>query len=134
MAETQPKQPKPPKTPSTTEMLTTPIAPIPQVDDAGNALQFEHLKKMFEMIYSKDDVEVKTDINSPQIIALTKGKIFADRYNCSIMQSLCQNIMTLSISKNRQSRKEFTEISKSMNASPMVEAEPPSIRQRLIGS
>ena len=98
----------------------------------GLDVKDEYLLKIISEIYSKDNVEVKTDINAKQINAITKGLLFAERYKCNIMKSLCNNIMTLSISKDRKSRKEFTEISKSIST-PYEEESEPTLRKRLIG-
>lgn len=124
--------PKPPKTPSTTSLLTEVPQVAPSAETAPNA-NLMNMKEVLSEVYSKADVEVKTDINNAQIIALSKGEIFAQRYQCTIMRDLCQTIMTLSISKDRKSRKESTEIVKSMNTMPQLTEEPPTIRRRLLG-
>ena len=91
----------------------------------------EYLLKIIDEIYSDKNVEVKTDLNERQILAITRGQLFAERYNCDIMDKLCNKIMKLSISKNRLSRKEFTEISKSITEPSEMEAPPITMRQRL---
>jgi len=131
--------PKSNKTAETTLMLTTP-ADLPManaqsgaVADPAAQLQFEHLKKMFDEIYSKADVEVKTDINAAQIIALSKGLIYAGRYKNTMMAELCQTVMTLSISKDRKSRGEFTKIAQGVTSPQMPIEERPTLRRRLMG-
>jgi len=79
-------------------------------------VQQEHLTKIIGEIYSKENIEVKTDINMPQINALTKAIVYADRFNSPMVAQVAQKYMELSISKDRKGRKEFTEISRSMNA------------------
>lgn len=90
------------------------------------------MAEVSKQIFSKDDIEVKTDINTAQINALTKGKLFAKTFNCSIMDDLCEQIMLLSVSKDRRSRKEFTEISKNQMFDNN-QIQQPSISQRLLG-
>ena len=92
----------------------------------------EHLLKIIDEIYSKDNIQLKTDVTIPQINALTKGLLFGKRYNCSLMDDLCDTMMQLLVSKGRQSRKEFTDISKSMQPHN-EELEQPRLDKRLFG-
>ena len=48
------------------------------------------------------------------------------------MDRYCNKLMTLSVSKDRKSRGEFTEISKSIN-NPVEYEEAPTIKKRLLG-
>lgn len=89
------------------------------------------MQEVSKQIFSKNDIELKTDINVPQINALTKGMLYADTYNVGIMKELCKWIMILSVSKDRRSRKEFTEISK--NLQPDSTDLTPTLKQRLLG-
>jgi hypothetical protein len=47
------------------------------------------------------------------------------------MEELCNNIMILSVSKDRKGRKEFTEISKSIHSTE--EEFNPTLKRRLMG-
>ena len=100
-------------------------------NEVDSTARDEYLLKIIDEVYSKENIEVKTDLNVKQINAINKGKLFADRYNCTLLDDLCQNTMILSVSKDRKGRKEFTEISKSIN-SPQEE-ELPTLGTRLLG-
>jgi len=89
------------------------------------------MKEVSNQIFSKTDVEVKSDLNTAQINALTKGKLFAETFNVSIMDRLCYWQMLLPISKNRGSRKEFADISKNMH--PDNQEMQPTLKTRLLG-
>ena len=89
------------------------------------------MQEVSKQIFSKVDVEVKSDLNAAQINALTKGKLFAETFNVSIMDRLCYWQMLLPISKNRGSRKEFADISKNMH--PDNSEMTPTLKQRLLG-
>ena len=116
-------------TPKITAFLLTPQDnPTATKDNVRD----EHLLKIIDEIYSEDHIEIKTDLNVPQINAITKGLLFAERYNCTLMGDLCNTMMKLLVSKNRQSRKEFTEISKSMQPHNEEQA-PPTLDKRLFG-
>jgi hypothetical protein len=89
------------------------------------------MQEVSKQIFSKNDIELKTDINTMQINALTKGLLYAETYNVSIMKNLCDWQMILAVSKDRRSRKEFTEISKNLQPDPGELT--PSLKQRLLG-
>jgi hypothetical protein len=89
------------------------------------------MKEVSNQIFSMENIEIKTDLNVAQINALTKGKLFAKHFNCTIMDDLCNTIMTLSVSKNRGSRKEFVDISKNMH--PDNNEMQPTLKTRLLG-
>jgi hypothetical protein len=95
---------------------------------APASLHDEHLLKIIDEIYSKKNIEVKTDLSIRQIMAISKGLLFADRYKCKIMRDFCNKIMILSVSKDRKSRKEFTDISSSMRPEQPAQV---SLPQRL---
>lgn len=94
------------------------------------SLKDKHYAKLLEEIYSTNNIDLKTDLNQKQINAITKGKLFANTYNCQIMMDLCNLHETLLISKNRAGRKEFIEMSKSVTTD---DAFSPSIKERLLG-
>jgi hypothetical protein len=90
----------------------------------------KHLEMIFQQIYDKSNIEVKTDLNQQQINAITKALIFADKYNVGILKDIAIKHMELLISKDRQSRKEFTTISAKMNDGLMHE---PTLFDKLVG-
>ena len=107
------------------------------IDQQETAMNFEPenrkdiwMQEVSKQIFSKDNIEVKTDINTSQINALTKGLLFAKTYNVSLMKDLCDTIMVLSVSKDRRGRKEFTDIAKTFNADIDIENKP-NLRERL---
>jgi hypothetical protein len=97
-----------------------------------NDLTDQFKLKMVEEVYSTTDVELKTDLNNAEIIAITKGKLFSKTFNTPIISELCLTLMELKISKDRKGRKEFVEIAKSL-LTPTLEEQSSSIPQRLLG-
>jgi len=106
------------------------ITPIEQ--EAPVNVEAEHLKQMFDMIYSTDNIEVKTDLTPPQILAITKLSIYGTTFGIDIANQIAHKFMELSVSKNRLGRKEFTEISKATQ-SPSIELGTPTIQEKLLG-
>ena len=93
----------------------------------------EYLKDVIKAVYDKSNIEVKTELNTSQIMAISRAEMIADVYNIPILKSFTNQIMTLMISKDRKSRKEFTEISKSIMASANQDEEA-GVIDKLIGN
>lgn len=91
--------------------------------------QNAHLEQLISEIFKTDNIGIRSDLTKEQILVFSKAQLYADNYNVSIITKLCNNFMTLSLSKNRSSRKELVEISKSFN-SHEPEA---SVTDRLLG-
>jgi len=81
-------------------------------------------------VFSVNNIDMKTDLNQRQINAITKGKLFANQFNCKIMMDLCNLHETLLISKSRAGRKEFIELTKSVTNN---DQDTPTIKERLLG-
>lgn len=86
--------------------------------------------KVVDEVFSVNNIDMKTDLNQRQINAITKGKLFANQFNCQIMMDLCNLHETLLISKSRAGRKEFIELTKSVTNN---DQDAPSIKERLLG-
>lgn len=89
------------------------------------------MKVAAEQLFSRADIELKTDINTNQINALSRGLLFGEKYNCQLMTDLCNKIMLLSVSKNRKSRGEFTDISKARATDIDLDTNTPKMKDRL---
>jgi hypothetical protein len=76
-----------------------------------------------------NNLEMKTVLNDPLIIALTKGTIFADRYKSPIMEKLVMTVSKYRISKNGKGRDDIKEMAKGLGGYNMEES--PSFMSRL---
>lgn len=72
------------------------------------------IELMINEMLNVNNLQIKTDLNDNLIIALTKGKIFADLYSNKIMASLVENISLYRISRNRKGREEIKDMAKSL--------------------
>lgn len=91
----------------------------PSINALFNPNQFDvktqedkHIETYFKEAYSKKNIGMKTDLNMRQIIAHSKGRIFTKHFKCQLMGQLCNHIEILSVSKNRQGRKEWIELTR----------------------
>ena len=67
-------------------------------------------EEALRMMFEKKDIEMRTDLSPPMILAMSRGEIFADIFNSEIMRSFIKNIQVLSVSKNRKGRGELVAI------------------------
>lgn len=109
------------------------FTPEPEETNTKESYEGQHIEKIVEEIYSTDDIEVKTDLNDAEIKAIAKGQIFADRYNCNVVEKLCNKIMVLKVSKGRLGRKEFKDIAQSIQNPAPEEALPITMKERFFG-
>lgn len=82
-------------------------------EDEKPSKREELLDKLTKEVFNTENIGVRTDLNQNQIIALSKGLLFASHFKSDIMLGVCNNIMELSLSKDRKSRGEYTEMAKS---------------------
>ena len=92
----------------------------------------EIFAKATEEVYSTENIELKTELTDRQIIAFSRAKVFANRYGCSLLNELVDNLSIYSVSRGRKGRKEFENIAKA-NLGMSQEDEARSIPDRLLG-
>lgn len=86
-----------------------------RIDDGMSAKDRRDMVLLQE-IYSKKDIEMKSELNDSLIQAVTKGLLYADHFRVPIVSDLCNKLLELRVSKNRGGRKEFVDMARSMNA------------------
>ena len=95
----------------------------------------EIFKSIVDEIYSKKNIELKTELNDRQVMVFSQAKAFAKRYKVPLLKELVKNYSEYAISKNRKGRKEFSEISKSnLQMAANDDMMQKSIPQRLLGN
>lgn len=98
-----------------------------QMKDMSSAFKL----KMIDEVYSTENITVKTRLNMRQVIALSRGEIFARLYKSETMANLCQTIKEHLVSLDGKGRVEFVDIAKSL-----IAPEPehlPTLKSRLLG-
>lgn len=96
--------------------------------------KLELLNSLVKENYSTDNIAVKTDLNENEIRVFSVGLLFGERYKNPLVTDLVNKLMTLKLSKNRKSRKESVEISKSLlGSNNPEEVEDNSFRKKLLG-
>lgn len=87
---------------------------------------------MLQEVYSKKDIEMKSELNDSLIRAVTKGILYSQHFNVPIMHDLCTKLLELRVSKGRGGRKEFVDMARSMNSREESISQP-DITRRLFG-
>jgi len=91
----------------------------------------QRIEMMIKEVFNKKNIDVKTDINARQIVAITKGRLYASMFKSTLMADLCTTFMNLNLSRDRKSRKEFVELVKWHNTEQLNQR--PTIADRLLG-
>lgn len=70
----------------------------------------DYKEKLLSLIYDTTNINVKTDLNQEQVMAVARLELYADYHNIPILKAFTQNFKELQISKDREGRKEATQI------------------------
>lgn len=87
-------------------------------NSGGNEKQEERSKQEIKIEYllregfNRDNLEMKSDLNPRLIKAIAKAKMHSTIFDDSLIMALCNEVMTLNISKERKGRKELTDLAK----------------------
>lgn len=71
--------------------------------------QSDEEKVIKELLDTSKSIEAKSDLSASQIVEICKLKHIAKKYKLGDVSSFVHDFMLLSISKDRQGRKEFIE-------------------------
>lgn len=99
-------------------------------DDGPTSIRDKQLEMMLREAYSRDNIEMKTELNMKQINSFALGKLFAREFNCSIINDLIDDTMVLLVSKGRKGRKEWSQMARAASDDPVDMG---GIRSRLLG-
>ena len=120
------------KTPITQDPFDQSITDM--VPETEPSERLEMLNAFANENYSVKNIQLKTELNINQITIYSKALLFGKRYKNTVIPELVNNIMKLSVSKNRAGRKEYTSIAQSMLAGiPQVEPQRSTVSERLFG-
>ena len=77
--------------------------------------------EVISQLYSVENIHMKTDITKELGVAMARGLIFADEYQCEPMFKLIHNIEVLFVSNDRKGREELVKVAESVNTIPEPE-------------
>lgn len=117
------------KDPLTPFLINPNIATIDETPDLKDELQL----KIIDEVFSKTDIQLKTDLTSRQIVAFARAKLYYEKYKVPLISILIQDMSEWLVSKDRKGRKEFTDIAKAFSHSVAGDDLSPSPFGRLLG-
>ena len=72
-------------------------------------------KLIDELLSSKTNLKMKSDLNLAQITNVTRAYIYAEHFGSQLMHRVADTLLELLISKNRLGRKELTDLARSLS-------------------
>lgn len=68
------------------------------------------IQRSLEELFSTDRMKMKSDLSQKQVTAIARGEVFVEKYGNRAMTTLIENILQLSVSKDRKGREEFVRL------------------------
>jgi len=130
------KKPKQEKTitPKTTKNLFGDNSvKIVEEDQNANHDTIELLLKLSEQIFSRKDIDIKTVLNKRQVIAFAQADLYADWFKVPVVSKMVEKLSIYSISEGGLSRKQFTELAKSIMTYTTEQDQTQSLSKHLLG-
>ena len=88
--------------------------------------------KVLDKAFTTEDIELKTDLTTNQIVQFARARRFADQFSIDVLNKFIYDLSVYSVSKDRKGRKEYVEIAKSLHNMEHEQQEG-NIRDRLLG-
>ena len=88
------------------------------------------LEVTLKELFSYDKLEMKSDLSQDLILAMSRGKVISKKFKCPELDNLMDNILKLSVSKDRKGREEMVELARN-SIDPMDDNGSESMFKRL---
>lgn len=88
------------------------------------------LELTLQELFSYDKLEMKSDLSQDLILAMARGKVISKKFKCPELDNLMDNILKLSVSKDRKGREEMVELARN-SVDPMEDNSSDSMLRRL---
>jgi len=98
--------------------------------DRGGSNRAVDIAAAISEVMSAIDPDLKSRLTSRQIVAIVRAKIFAQVYNCAIMDDTVTFLLRASYSKNGLSREEMVKAIQATLANDITQR---TIRENLLG-
>lgn len=93
-----------------------------EVDD--KSLKETATDEGLKQLFTKDNLEMKTELSAPLILAMSRGLIYRDYFKSKVMGDFINNIQLLSVSKGRKGRQEYVALVRNSQESEMFGGSP----------
>jgi hypothetical protein len=98
-------------------ILAEPDEDEPMIEEEapqGSFFEVMATKLIGELLSSKDNLKMKSDLTPAQIINVTRAYVYAHHYNNDLVKHVADTLLELLVSKGRLGRKELTELARSL--------------------
>lgn len=79
---------------------------IVSTENADNSITETILEEGLRMLYETENIEMRSDVNKPMILAMSRGAIYVERFKSKVMANFMNEILVRSVSKDRKGRTE----------------------------
>lgn len=71
------------------------------------SVQETALEEGLRMMFEPENIEMRSDVSPPMVLAMSRGAIYVDRFNSKVMDKFMKEILIRSVSKGRKGRGEL---------------------------
>ena len=76
----------------------------------GKSVKQTAFEEGINQLFSNENLQMKTELSAPLILAMSRGRIYAEHYHSKYMNDFIDNIQILSVSKGRKGRQELVSL------------------------
>ena len=81
--------------------------PIVIKEEDNLSVKETSLEEGLRMMFEPENIEMRSDISPPMVLAMSRGEIYVDRFNSKVMDKFMKAILIRSVSKGRKGRAEL---------------------------
>lgn len=69
--------------------------------------EWDGIREILQPGRTRHELDARTDLSDTEIVTYSRARLFAQRYGCVMLDDLVDNLMRMSLSHKRKSRKEL---------------------------
>lgn len=100
------------------------------IAEMNNTIKGTAVEEAIKMLYERENIEMRTDLSPPMILAMSRGDVFVKLFKSDVMNSFMESVKVLSVSKGRKGRGELVSLVR--NAQEIEDVPDLSFRERIL--
>lgn len=85
------------------QLLEKPI----EIKEESMSVSETALEEGLRMMFEPENIEMRSDVSPPMVLAMSRGAIYVDRFKSKVMDNFMKEILIRSVSKGRKGRGEL---------------------------
>lgn len=81
--------------------------PKQDIEPENHSVVETALEEGLRMMFEPENIEMRSDVSPPLILAMSRGEIYVDRFKSKVMDKFMTAILVRSVSKGRKGRGEL---------------------------